>query len=211
MLHSRTDAEYFSFCVNLNVPSLVLRPFPKARLNVFVFPSSLVSEGQSRATKDARVCLPASAPPSLSPRCLSWRCLCLSVALTPVASRSVAPNSRQRPQTGWLQITFSSKEEKCVGEGGGGGANPPSVTKTLEATSVFNHSRKPPAAGQPDLIKRPRKHGSSTPAQGFRGAVFLTEAHASCAFTVSSQSSTKPPPRSYAAACTNLFPMTAAT
>lgn len=120
LLHSRTDAEYFSFCVNLNVPSLVLRPFPKARLNVFGFPSSLVGEGQSRATKDARICLPASAPP-LSLRCLSWRCLRLSVALTPVASRSVAPNSRQRPQTGWLQITFSSKEEKCVREGEGGG------------------------------------------------------------------------------------------
>lgn len=122
LLHSQANAEYFIFCVNLNVPSLVLWPFPKARLNVFRFPSSLVNEGQSRATKDTHICLPASAP-SLSLCWLSWRCLCLSVALTPVASRSFAPNSRQRPQTGWLQITFSSKEEKYI-RGGEGGSEP---------------------------------------------------------------------------------------
>lgn len=97
--------------------------------------------------------LPAAAP-SLRRRCPSCRCLCLSVPLTPVASRSVAPNSRQRPQTGWLQITFSSKEEKCVRREKRG-ANPPSVTKTLEATLVFIRSLKPLAAGQPDLIKTP--------------------------------------------------------
>lgn len=67
LLQSRINNEYFIFCVNPNVPSLVLRPFPKARLSVFCFPSSLMSEGQSRATKDVRICLPASAP-SLSLR-----------------------------------------------------------------------------------------------------------------------------------------------
>lgn len=45
--------------------------FPKARLNVLRFPSRMVNEGQSRATEEARICVPAPAPPSLPPPLLA--------------------------------------------------------------------------------------------------------------------------------------------
>lgn len=46
LLHSRTNDEYFIFCVNPNVPSLVPRPFPKSTVECVPF---LVQPGVRRS------------------------------------------------------------------------------------------------------------------------------------------------------------------